>query len=81
MIQGNKNTRFFHASTISRRGRNKIMSIKDNVDNWIFDATEIASFLRQGYVNLVSFDLVSTPRNVWRPLVGLANFLMRTLVP
>ena len=35
MIQGDRNTAFYHVSTLVRRKRNKIMVIKDSVGEWI----------------------------------------------
>lgn len=35
--QGERNTRFFHVSTICRRRRNKIASLKDDEGQWVID--------------------------------------------
>ena len=36
MIQGDRNTAFYHVSTLVRRKRNKILSIKDSMGEWIY---------------------------------------------
>ncbi|KAF7838438.1 ribonuclease H [Senna tora] len=38
---GDKNTRFFHASTITRRRRNKIFKLMNNDDVWVEDDTNL----------------------------------------
>ena len=37
LIQGDRNTKFFHISTLIRRKRNKISSLQDNQGNWVHD--------------------------------------------
>ena len=36
--------------------------------NWILVESEVASLMRQGFLNLFSSGLISVPRNVWLPL-------------
>ena len=36
--------------------------------NWILVESEVASLVRQGFLNLFSSGLISVPRNVWLPL-------------
>lgn len=38
---GNKNTKFFHASTLQRRQRNKNCMLQDNDQNWVRDPTTL----------------------------------------
>lgn len=33
--EGDRNTKFFHATTIQRRGRNRIQRIKDGRGEWV----------------------------------------------
>ncbi|KAM1621462.1 hypothetical protein ACFXTN_018310 [Malus domestica] len=33
--EGDANTKFFHQSTLQRRRRNKVVSLKDNNGNWV----------------------------------------------
>ena len=37
IASGDRNTKFYHASTLVRRSRNKIESLKDAIDNLITD--------------------------------------------
>ncbi|KAK7292750.1 hypothetical protein RJT34_15603 [Clitoria ternatea] len=41
---GDSNTRFFHASTIQRRARNRILRIQDNNNNWFEGHDEAFTF-------------------------------------
>ena len=36
MIQGDRNMAFYHVSTLVRRKRNKIFSIKDSMGEWLY---------------------------------------------
>ena len=40
LIQGDRNTRFFHTSTLIRKRRNKIVYLKNNQGNWVHDETQ-----------------------------------------
>nr|XP_048336943.1 uncharacterized protein LOC107411956 [Ziziphus jujuba var. spinosa] len=42
---GDRNSKFFHASTISNRKRNLISALKDDNGTWLESRTEISSFL------------------------------------
>ena len=37
LVQGGRNTNFYHVSTLVRRKRNQILAIKDSVGEWIFE--------------------------------------------
>lgn len=50
--QGDANTKFFHMSTLNRRRRNRITSLKDSVDNWSYDHNEIQELILNYYLNL-----------------------------
>lgn len=51
---GDRNTKFFHASTIIRRKKNKIIALKDNDDCWVTDPGELKQLARDFYSNLFS---------------------------
>ena len=59
MIQGDRNTTFYHVSTLVRRKRNKILEIKDNVGEWMFEENDIKGFIRAGFGELYTTSLVS----------------------
>ena len=64
-IQGDRNTRFFHISTVIRRKRNIIFCLQDDQGNWVCDEHGVAELVRSGFVKLFSSDSVSVPRNPW----------------
>ena len=41
LVQGDRNTVFYHVSTLVRRKRNQILAIKDSVCEWIFEESAI----------------------------------------
>ena len=49
LIQGDRNTPFFHTSTLIRRKRNKISCLKDRLGNIIHRMEEIVGLLRDGF--------------------------------
>lgn len=67
VIDGDRNTAFFHTSALVRRRRNKITCIKDRVGNWLNGDAVIADFIRQGFVDLFSSSQVSVPFEDWIP--------------
>ena len=44
MIQGDRNTSFYHMSTLTRRKRNHIASVKDERGEWITNEREVMEF-------------------------------------
>ena len=71
MIQGDRNTSFYHVSTIARRKRNHIASVKDNVGNWLTKDSQVMEFFRNGIAKLYTTSHLSAPwtaiiSNHWR---------------
>lgn len=54
---GDRNTRFFHTSTIIRRKKNKILALKDSNGEWIYDQDVLVGMVRTFYLNLFSQDV------------------------
>ena len=54
---GDRNTSFFHVSTVVRRHRNKIRCIKDAVGNWLTEENEVKEHIRSGFINLYTTEL------------------------
>ncbi|GKV40167.1 hypothetical protein SLEP1_g47835 [Rubroshorea leprosula] len=50
--KGDKNSKFFHVSTIKRRSHNRILGLKDLNGNWCFDAKDINSLITSHFRNL-----------------------------
>ena len=61
MIQGDRNTSFYHVSTLVRRKRNQIMAIKDTCGEWIFEESTIKEYIRSGFAGIYLTSLVSAP--------------------
>ena len=53
----NRNTYFFHVSTVVRRHRNKIRCIKDAVGNWLTKENEVKEYIGSGFKNLYTTEL------------------------
>ena len=52
MIQGDRNTSFFHVSTLARRKRNHIASVKTEEGVWVTEEREVMDYFRKGFLNL-----------------------------
>lgn len=61
LVEGDKNTAFFHASALVRRRCNHISSMKDRMSNWLEGDREIADYIRKGFVDLFSTNQCSAP--------------------
>lgn len=61
MIQGDRNTSIYHVSTITRRKRNHIASVKDDVGNWLTNDRQVMEFFRSGFVELYTTSHLSAP--------------------
>lgn len=61
MIQGDRNTSFYHVSTLVRRKRNQILAIKDSMGDWIHEESAIKEIVRNGFngIYTTSFGSVS----------------------
>lgn len=64
MIQGDYNTSFYHVSTLTRRKRNSIASVKDEEGLWITEEREVRDYLRRGFMNLYTTSQVKVQ---WTP--------------
>ena len=54
---GDRNTSFFHVSTIVRRHRYKIRCLKDVEGDWLTDEVEINDYIRNGFKKLYMTEL------------------------
>ena len=66
---GDRNTSFFHVSTLVRRYRNKIRSIKNSVEEWITNEEEVKNFILSEYQKLFEIGLYGS-----NPPTDLENF-------
>lgn len=46
VVEGDRNTAFFHNLALIRRKRKHISSMKDSMDNWLNGDQEIADFIK-----------------------------------
>ena len=53
-VQGDRNTSFFHLSTIVRRKRNRIIAIKNRVEEWLMEEENIANYIQRGFEDIYS---------------------------
>ena len=61
---GDKNSRFFHLSTIIRRRRNSIDAIKSDNGEWMIDKEEIKEFIVSKFQNLFTEEPIFFPVNL-----------------
>ena len=59
MIQRDRNTAFFHVSTLVRRKRNQIMAIKNGVGEWLYAEVEVMDFIRKGFNDIYTSSSIS----------------------
>ncbi|KAH7842957.1 hypothetical protein Vadar_011057 [Vaccinium darrowii] len=55
---GDKNSRFFHLTTIQRRQRNQIVKLKDGKGSWKEEPKDIANIIKKHFQSLYSAPLV-----------------------
>ena len=61
--EGDRNTKFFHASIVIQRRRNRILSINDN-SVWLHSAEEIGNYFRREFNELFSSSIPRLPSNL-----------------
>ena len=57
LVQGDRNTAFYHVSALARRKRNHIASVKDERGLWLSDESEVMEHFRSGFVSLYTTSL------------------------
>ena len=60
MVQGDRNTTFYHVFTLVRRNRNWITAIKNSVGEWINNEAEVMEFICRGFCAIYSFSHTSS---------------------
>lgn len=64
MVQRDRNTSFYHISTLVRRKRNYIEAIKNQHGDWVYEKREVLDIIREGFKRLFSTSK-SSPQ--WNP--------------
>ena len=67
LVEGDRNTSFYHTSALARRRKNCISCMKDSVGNWIQGEREIADYIRKGYAELFTSSQYYAFRSAWNP--------------
>ncbi|XP_075670077.1 uncharacterized protein LOC142639824 [Castanea sativa] len=62
-VSGDRNTTFYHVSTLVRRKRNQILAIKDSTGDWIHEENGIKDFIRRGFEGVYTSSLLSRSRH------------------
>ena len=62
LVQGDRNTTFFHESTLVRRKRNQVLAIKDNMGEWLHEEAEVKEFIREGFRKIYTTSLSNASR-------------------
>lgn len=65
LVEGDRNTSFYHTSALVRRKRNRILCMKDRVGNWLNGEREIAEFIRQSFLDLFASGHISASLAEW----------------
>ena len=61
LIQGERNTKFFHLSTLIHRSGNRIHRIQDSVGNWEEDPERVQKIFLNGFTTLYNIKQVCFP--------------------
>ena len=51
-MQGDRNIAFFYMSTLIKRKRNKITTIKNSVGEWLLDEKEVKDYVQKGFQDI-----------------------------
>uniref|UniRef100_A0A2N9I0Z5 Reverse transcriptase domain-containing protein n=1 Tax=Fagus sylvatica TaxID=28930 RepID=A0A2N9I0Z5_FAGSY len=70
--EGDRNSRFFHLSTVIRRKHNSIDAIKSDSGDWIISKSEIKKFVVSKFIDLFTEEPISFPS-------GLDNLISPTI--
>lgn len=62
LVEGDKNTSFYHTSALMLRKRNRILC-----SNWLNGEREIAEFIKQGFLELFTSSHTSSSLADWDP--------------
>ena len=82
LIQRERNTTFFHISTLNRRSQNRIVRIQNADGLWEGDVDRVKEIFLEGFAKLFSSKQVSSPRspiNFLFGVIGCLNLRLSTL--
>lgn len=87
LIAGDRNTKFFHITTLAKRRVNKILGLRDTVGNWYMEQDNILRIIRNHFMNLftTSFDCAArvtpTPNNFVQIFEDVRTALIQLVSP
>ena len=86
LIQGERNTTFFHISTLNRRSQNRIVRIQNADGLWEEDMDKVKEIFLEGFAKLYSSEQVSSPKTpsnifVWGNWLSESKAVNLTLAP
>ena len=64
LIAGERNTSYFHLSTIVRRSANKISCVKLENEEWIYDLDQTKHYFREGFLKLYTTESLLSTRDM-----------------
>ena len=67
LVEGDRDTSFFHTSALVCRRCNRILCMKDSMGNWLDGDKEIADFIRKGFSTLLTTGIICAPLADWIP--------------
>ena len=70
VVEGDRNTKFYHTSTLIRRRYNKIAKIRNSVGEWIVESDLIRTHIQHGFTQLFSTSHLTSISNFTAPLLG-----------
>ena len=62
---GDRNTTYFHVSTVVRRHRNKIRCIKNREEEWLHEEEKIKEHIQQSFIKLYTTEMEVSNMNAW----------------
>ena len=71
--EGDKNTKFFHLSTLQRRSRNRISKIRKSDGSWIIDETQVRGEINKYFRDLYFAEPTSIDSEVQNAIPHLVN--------
>ena len=74
LVEGDRNTSFYHTSALVRKRCNRILCMKDMMSNWLNGEGEIVDFIIKGFSELFISGHLSTSLADWDPLLGKPIF-------
>ena len=64
LIAGERNTSYFHLSTIVRRSANRISCVKLENEEWIYDVDQTKHYFQEGFLKLYTIESLLSTRDM-----------------